>query len=142
MNTFFQIAVKFAFLAILFNIGFSFIQGIGAFPLAESDSIGINDVDNSNVLSKLTGLSDGMEDIWALFLVAGAAASIFLSWVTHSIVPVGIYIFSEVFWTSWIHTQNILTLGSYIPSDFILFFTVGMIFLFIAAVIGMLTGSG
>lgn len=132
----------FAFGAILLNIGFGFIQGLGSFPLAEDETIGTGNVTNRNVLTVLTGLSGGMEGMWALFLVAGAAASVFLAWATHSVVPIGIYLFSEVFWTSWIRTHGILNFGGYIPADFLLLITIGMIFLFIAAVIGMLTGSG
>ena len=132
----------FAFGAILLNIGFGFIQGLGAFPLVEDESIGINDVTTTNALTVLTGLSGGMETMWALFLVAGAAASVFLAWATHSVVPIGIYLFSEVFWTSWIRTHSLLDFGGYIPADFLLLISVGMLFLFIAAVIGMLTGSG
>ena len=142
MNTFFRIAVMFAFGAILLNIGFGFIQGLGAFPLSSDDVIGMDDVDSDNALSQLTGLSGGMQSMWSLFLVAGAAASVFLAWATHSVVPIGIYLFSEVFWTSWIRTQSMLSFGGYIPGDFLVLITVGMIFLFIAAVIGMITGSG
>ena len=142
MNTFFRIAVMFAFGAILLNIGFGFIQGLGAFPLSEDDAVGMSGITSDNVLSQLTGLDAGMASVWLLITSMGAIGSVGLSVATHSVVPIGVFLFSEVFWTSWIRTQSIIGFGGYLPADFLLLITVGMIFLFIAAVIGMLTGSG
>jgi hypothetical protein len=132
----------FSFLAILFNVGFGLIESIDAFPLAEGDVPGRSDVDVDNVLSELTGLSDGMESVWLLITSISAVGAVGLSMLTHSVAPIGVYLFSTVFWTSWIRTQSILSVGGYIPGEFLLLITIGMIFLFIAAVIGMLTGSG
>lgn len=142
MNTFFQTIVVFSLLAILFNIGFGIVVGIGAFPLAEAETIGMDGVNSDNALSRLTGLDDGMASVWLLITSIAAVGSVGLSVLTHSVAPIGVFLFSEVFWTSWIRTQSILSIGGYIPGDFLVLITVGMIFLFIAAVIGMFTGSG
>ena len=140
MNTFFRIAVTLSFLLILFNIGFNLVDATGAFPLAES--LGRDDIQSDNVLAKLTMLPDGMANIWAILTLASAFGVVILATATHSVAPIGVYLFLEVFWTSWIRTHALLNIGGFIPSEFLLLITVGMIFICIAAVIGMFTGSG
>ena len=140
MNTFFRIAVFLAFGMLIFTLAVNFIEGLGVFPIA--GSIGQQNITEANAISKLTGLSGNMDDIFVIATSVGAILGIGLSILTRSIVPVGIYLFGAVFWTSYIRTFSIFSVGGYISGDFLMMFSIGMIFLFIAAVIGMLRGSG
>jgi len=140
MNTFFRICFFMCLALITFNMLFLFVESTGAFPYSDDKAI---DIDDSNALSILTGLDDpSMNAIWAIATTGGAIGAITIAWITHSIAPIGIYLFSEIFWTSYIHTHNIVNVGGYVPESLIAVFTVGILFVFIAAIIGMLTGSG
>jgi hypothetical protein len=59
-----------------------------------------------------------------------------------SVVPVGIGLFGGIFWSSFISVHGILSIGGYIPIELLTVFTVATTFIFIAAIIGMLTGGG
>lgn len=141
MNTFFRIAVYLCFALIIFNVAFGFVVGLNVFPI--EGEMGQDIEKTPDALSALTGLTDpGMTSLWLLVVGMGTAAGVIISIFTHSVIPIGIAVFGDVFWTSWMRTNNVINLGGYLPGDFILIFTVGMLFLFIAATIGMLTGSG
>lgn len=142
MNTFFRICVFLCFGMIIFTIGISFVQGLGIFPY--QDPIGQQGITEENVLTLLTGLDGGMEGVWALLTLGTGLAAITLSILTNSLLPVGIYLFGTVFWTAYTKTIGIFSSGPFssLPEGFLILFTVGMIFIFLAAIIGILTGSG
>jgi hypothetical protein len=125
---------------LFFSLSVTFIHALGIFPVA--DNPGLEGITNENVLSRITGLTGGMEVVWALVTTISGFGAIVLGILTQSMTPIGIYLFSTVFWTAYINTSSILNVGGYIPADFLIIATVGIIFIFIAAVIGMLTGSG
>jgi len=142
MNTFFQTAFYLCLGLILFNVSFSLVAATDAFP-TNVETVGQDIEDESDALEAFTGLDNpSMNFIWAAATAFSGIAAIGLAWITHSITPVGIWLFGEIFWTSWLHTQSILGLGDYVGPEFIAIITVVMVFLFIATIIGMLTGSG
>ena len=124
---------------VLFSIAINFIYTLGIFPVEGNPG---RDLNSSNVLQTITGLQGGMENLWAIVTTIGGIAAVTLAILTRSMIPAGIYLFGTVFWTSWLKTSSILSLGGYIPGGFLAMFTVGVTFLFIAAVIGMITGGG
>lgn len=147
MNTFFRIAIYLSIVMILFNLTVGFIGGLTnvegnpVFPVA--DTPGIGNVNESSILGEVTGLEDpNMNALWVSVIGIGLLGASALSILTRSLIPIGIYLFSTVFWTAYINCNSILSAGGYIPSEFLSIFFAGMIFLFIAALIGMLTGSG
>lgn len=141
MNTFFRIAVYLCFALIIFNVVISFVSGLNVFPIEGEAGQDIDETQDA--LSALTGLADpDMNSLWLLITGASIIVAGAVSWLTRSIVPIGIVIFSDVFWTSWIKANSVINTGGYLPGEFILIFTICMVFLFIAAVVGMLTGSG
>jgi len=141
MSTFFRIAVYLSFAMIVFNLVLAFIGSLNAFPV--SGDIGTGTIGESNALTRLTGLTGGMEGVWLVVTSLLGLASAALAIATRSIVPIGLYIFGEVFWTAWIRSNIILSSTTLqIPGEFLGIFFICMMFLFIAAVIGMLTGSG
>jgi len=142
MNTFFRICVMICLLMLVFSLVANFVAGFDIFPdVGDVGPANINTT--SDALGTLTGLSD--PNMNALFIgVTGLTfiGAVVLASLTKTITPIGLHIFGLVFWTSWLRMTSIFSYGGYIPQDFILVFTVGVIFVFIAAIIGMLTGSG
>jgi len=139
MATFYRTSVYLCLSIIVFTLAINFVNSLQAFDPYES---GMTDVNEENALEKISGLSGGMVNIWAVALTLTGGAAIALAWVTKQITPIGIYLFSVVFWTSWIRMWTVTDIGGYIPGEFTILFFVGAIFIFIAAVVGMLTGSG
>lgn len=140
MNTFFRVCVFLILAMLMFSLSVTFIYNLGIFPMPGNPGIeGIND---ANVLSRITGLTGGMEGVWLLVTTVSGFGFLMLALLTQSMVPIGLYLFGVVFWTAYLNVASILNVGGFIPGDFLLLFTVGLVFIFIAAVIGMLTGSG
>jgi len=130
-------------LMLTFSLVANFVFTLGIFP--NITGVGPSGINNTNdALGELTTLGDDAS-MWGIFIgvtgltFIGACA---LAFLTKTITPIGIHIFGAVFWASWINMLSILSYGGYIPGDFLLVFTVGVAFVFIAAVIGMLTGGG
>jgi len=141
MSTFFRIAVYLTFAMIVFNLVIAFIGSLSIFPV--SGELGTGLMEESNALSRLTGLTGGMEAVWFIGTSLLGLASAALAIATKSLVPIGLYIFGEVFWTAWIRSSLILSSPSLqIPGEFLAIFFICMMFLFIAAIIGMMAGSG
>jgi len=139
MNTFFRICVFICFSLIIFNFVFALIDGLGAFPYESSASV----YDESDIIGQITGLTDpNMNAIWLGVTTLSFLGVVVLAAATHSVIPIGLHLFGTIFWTSWIHTQSIFSDVGYLSSDLIAVFTIGVMFVFIAAIIGILTGSG
>jgi len=141
MRSFYQIAITLTFILFIFSLLASFISSTGAFPF--TDEMGISIESDSDWLTKFTGLTD--PTMGAIFLgVTGLTfiGAVALAVATHSVVPIGLHLFSLVFWSSWVKFSVILGYGGYIPGGLLVIFTVGVMFVFIAAIVGILTGSG
>ena len=139
MGTFYRTSVYLCLALIVFTLAINFVNSLQAFDPYKS---GMTDVNEENALEQISGLSGGMAGIWSIAVVGTGIGAIVLAWVTKQIIPIGIHLFSVVFWTSWIRMWTVTDIGGYIPGEFTILFFVGAIFIFIAAVIGMLTGSG
>jgi len=128
-------------LMLSFSLVANFVAGLGIFPFAED--VGSSS-DTSSALGDYTtlGSNANMWSIFTMVTVGTGLGAIVLAWATHSMTPIGVHLFGAVFWASWLNMQSILGTGEYIPNDLLTVATVGVLFIFIAAIIGMLTGSG
>lgn len=153
MNTFFRIAVYLSFAMIIFNLAIAFVGGLDnpntgepIFPVGGTPGRGMTN--ESESIEEYTDMGAiGLEDptvggMFTLIASGVLVATIFICILIRSITPLGIAIFGSVFWGAFYQAQAVISYGGYIPSDFITIFVVGGAFLFIAAIIGMLTGSG
>ena len=141
MNSFFRIAVWICMLLLIFTLVANFIQGLAAFPIEGSPGMDISNTDSA--LATITGNSDmNMNYLFVGVSTLALLGTIVLAYFTRTMIPIGLYLFGAVFWASWIRFTSIFSYGGYVPGDFIIIFTVGVMFVFIAAIIGMLTGSG
>ena len=140
LGTLFQTCLYFCLCIIIITLCINFVDGLNVFPTpieAGFDASGSSD----NIFSSLTNLGGGLEYVWLLALGGGLAVTGFTMLITHSTIPLGVYLFSAVFWTSYVRVLAVIYTW-YIPSDFLVIGTVVMLFLFAGAVAGMLGGSG
>jgi len=146
-ETFFQICIIFAVLLIIFNLSIVFINALNVFGNTVEAGIDIGSNDNSSqVFKKITGLDGGAQYIWFTILGVSGILSISVAILMHSAVPVGVWIFSEVFWTSYVSVIGTINVNNVFTSEpmsyFLLIFTVGLIFVWMGALAGMFSGSG
>lgn len=139
LNTFFQLCIYFCICMIVLTLSINFINGLDIFETVET-GVGISG-DSDNIFSQLTGLTGGMEFIWLAVTSLAGVGAVLLATFMHSAIPVGAYLFSVVFWTSYGRSLSVLS-GLYIPSDFLLIGTVAMLFIWAGALAGMFSGSG
>lgn len=137
--SFFRFCIYICLCMIALSLVINFVNGLNAFPTKMSGGMSVKDT--SNALEQLTGLTGGMESIWLLFTSLGAIGAVALAIAIGSFIPIAIYIYGTVFWTSFIRASSVLSFGGYIPSDLILIFSVIIMFVFIASCIGMTTAD-
>jgi len=148
INTFFQFCVYICICLIGFNLAFIFVTT--AQYLGDTHDTGPFDLNLSNASENFETITQGEStgNIWNYVLgvgaVAGVLASIAIGIATSSTNVMGIGIFSTVFWTSYGSTLATVTSSSLLSGleGFIMIGTVIMFFLWIGAIIGMLSGSG
>ncbi|GAG99121.1 unnamed protein product, partial [marine sediment metagenome] len=114
--------------------------GLNVFPVPIESGFNVGG-SSDNIFGALTNLGGGLEFVWALAITGGLAVTGLTMLVTHSIIPLGVYLFSAVFWTSYIRALAVIYTWQ-IPDDFLVIGTVIMLFLFAGAVAGMFGGSG
>ena len=140
MNTFFRICIYYCLALLVFTLLFGLINVTGAFDINAGEGLQVTDSDSA--LGELSTLETPNMNYLIGLVITGVAAGIVVGWITQSIVPIGISIFGSVFWASYINTYSILSMGDFIPGELLLIITVCTVLIFIAAIVGMLTGSG
>lgn len=138
LNSFYQICIFFTIGLFVFSLGLNFMIGLHLF--GDMAPVGITPGANSDdTFSKITG-GLGMNAIWGIVLTISGFGAVALAILTQSATFVGIYIFSVVFWASYLNALGIINAFGLIPITFIGLFTVPLIFIFAGAIIGMLSG--
>ena len=128
----------------VFTLVINFVGTIGVF--GNNNEVGTDISGNSSEIeknfTKSAGQSTGFNTnlLWSLLISIEVIGGIGLAIATQSASILGAYIFGAVFWTSYINAMSIISAVGFIPLGFITLFTVPMIFIFIGAVIGMLSG--
>jgi len=138
--SFFRTSVYICLGLIFFCLAFNFVVGLDIFDFTGAS--GIDTSSESSAIGEYTNM-DNEGYIWTLVITgaAAAAAGVLVGWLTHAgLTPVAVFLFSDVFWVSYIRTHTIFSTGSYIPQGFLLIFFVGVTFMFIAAIINLVTG--
>jgi len=133
MNTFFRVCVFFCIMLIVFNLTWNFIYSLQAFQTTETMEF---EKDPHSIFKMLTSVG-GMAGVLAIISVGAVT-----TFITRSPVFIGITLFGLVFWSCYLSTLNIIRIGNYLPVEFELIITTGVLFIFVGAVIGMLSGSG
>ena len=143
-STFFQTCVYLCILIIIFTFAISFINSLNLFYDVET-GVGTEGTSN-NIFETITGFSGGFEYIWISLLTATGLGALVVAKLTQSTNMIGVWLFSGVFWTSYSKCISVINISygsqQWIPAQFLIIFTVALLFLWAAAIIGMLTGSG
>ena len=152
LSTFFQICIYITVAMVLFTLSISFVSALGVFQTGVDAGFVPGDT-TDETFSGLTNLetSEGLTGMNAILAIVtgsiiGLVGGVFLGLLMHSTVFIGIGIFTGVFWTSYgsalsiVNTNNWLM--AYPMNLFVVMGTIGMLFIFGAAITGMLSGSG
>ena len=147
MNNFYQVCVYISVSLMVFTLVISFLGGLGVFgPL--SPDWGLDTSGNqSNIVGNFTQNPDqegGFGNAWLIVFggstVLAAAGAIGIAIATQNATFVGVYIFSIYFWASYLNAVSIISFGGFLPLGFIVLFTVPVGFVFVGAIVGMLSG--
>lgn len=152
LSTFFQICIYITVAMVLFTLSISFVSALGVFQTTVETGFVPGDTTNET-FSDLTNLETssgltGMNAILAIVTgsIIGLVGGMALGWIMQSTVFIGIGVFTGVFWTSYISALSIVNTNNWLmafPMNlFVGMGTVGMLFIFGAAITGMLSGSG
>ncbi|GAH03598.1 unnamed protein product [marine sediment metagenome] len=140
LNTFFQICIYFCIITLVFTLAINVVSAWNLFVTVDS---GIQTAEQSdNILAVITGFSGGMEIIWTFILTIGGISSIIVAKFLQNSSIIGVWLLSSVMWTSYFKTVTVVDINNWIPSDIILIFTTAILFIWVAAIIGMLSRSG
>jgi len=139
-NTFFQTCIYLCITIIVFCTALAFVNALDIYTDVEAGPF-IDDTPD-NVFSSISGFDGGMEFVWLSLVTAGGLGALVVAKMTQSTNMIGVWLFSSVFWTSYNNAISVIDVNSWIPGDFLLMFTVAFLFLWVGAVIGILTGSG
>ena len=147
LNTFFQICVYMTLCMIIFTLSINFVSALDVFPTGGVEAgVDVKDTTNETFMEftkstdNPTGLS--ISSIWIIVLTGAGIGALLIAWITKSTVILGVYIFSVIFWVSYGNALSVLDIGNYIPIGFLAIGTGGMIFIWVGAIAGMLSGSG
>lgn len=121
------------------------VSSIGAFPGATTPPMDTTDAQQKGDFSAYS-------NIYSLLITYGGAiglgivASVITLLITGSTSLIGIWMFSAVFWSSWLSVQNIFYTGGYLNNEtgilIVIMLWAGMSLMFIGAIVGMLSPGG
>lgn len=137
LTNYFRIAIYFCLVMIIFTLCVNFVSALNIFSAVPT---GISSSGTSqDIFSDISGFSGGMQYVWAIMLTATGFASFVMAKLMGSTSIIGVYFFSAVFWTSFNRCLTFINIGNFIPAEFLTIIVVGLTFIWVAAVIGMLT---
>jgi len=149
LNTFNSFCIAACLFMIFIGMSMGFIGLTGAFPTGVST--GFHEGDTLGQVSNLTGNvtgSAGHMDFWSIWGIAtgiGASGVFVAAILTKSTNMIAIGLFGTFFWGSWGSLIGILYMFDFLTSGaglmLVTMITVGMTFIFVGAIIGMLSGS-
>lgn len=141
LNTFFKICVYFCLILIIFNFSLTIVNSWNIFVTAES-GVQYEGSTAGGIFESITGLSGGAGFVWAALVTATGLAALILVKISQSASVLGVWLLSTVYWTSYHGAITVLNMNNWIPNNILLTITLGLLFIWMAAIIGILTGSG
>lgn len=154
LTTFFQICIYITIAMVLFTLSISFVSAMGVFQ-TEIEAGVVAGEDTNATMQGFTVSPDypsgmDMTTLWGIVITASAAGGIVIAWITRSTTILGVYVFSVVFWAAYGNALSVINsmggsepyLSGLIGLGFVSLATVGIGFIWIGAIAGMLSGSG
>lgn len=129
----------------IFVLVFNFIFGLNIFSNVSAGLPTYGNISDFKTVTKSPQYTGGivMDNLWVTILL-GSLGGMAIAVLLQSTSILGIYIFCFTFWAAYGNLLSILSIGGYLLPvwGFVSIGTGIMLFIFIAAVIGMTTGSG
>jgi len=140
MDSFFQVIFYICICIVIFTLAINVINALNLFqPVASGYSLQGKTADQ--IFTDITGLSGGLQYIWLAILSSTGLAAMLLVKITQSPAIIAVWLFSEVFWTSYTRVIDTVNINGWIPAYWMTLFTVALLFLWVGAIIGMLSGN-
>jgi len=137
LTNYFRIAIYFCLVMIIFTLAVNFVSALNIFSAVPT---GISSSGTpQDIFSEISGFSGGVQYIWVLLLTMAGLFVVFMAKVFNDKAIIGVYIFSAIFWTSFNRCLSVINIGNFIPGDLLTIFVVALLFVWVAAIIGMLT---
>lgn len=145
-ETFFQLCLYFVIGIIIFSMIFSVLVGFNVFSNENiNEGIDIDTSSKENAFADITGKDLQISLLLSVTsgTILGLATGGAVSWLTHTTSAIGVGLFTGVFWAAYLNMISILNTGSFLSDAGVLtIISVVVSMLFVAAIIGMFTGSG
>lgn len=142
LSNFFRICVYFCLVCIVFTLCVNFVSGLGIFPTVsggEDVDLSTTDITGTEIFDMLTPFDGGMQYIWLLFTSLTGITAFILARAFGTTTIIGVWLFGEIFWTSYANALGVLDVVSLINWEFVVLFTSALCFVFIGAIISMFT---
>ena len=151
MNTFTSFCIGACIFMIFVGMSIGFIGAMGAFPTIMTNPF--NGENGTKIVENLSGNITGTSgtidfaSVWGISTGALIGGAVSLSILTKTTNMIAVWLFGSFFWSSW---ASILMMINSFAHDFfgssaglilVAMISVGMIFMFIGAIIGLLSGS-
>ena len=150
-ETFFQICIYFTLCLLAVSLCINFVSAVGIYGDVGSvdQNPGVDYDEGKDTILPLIDNTDFQGntidtiDLWAIAGVGTIVGTVFLGILTggNTQIIAG-WIFSAVFWTSWLSLMTVTQIGSFIPISITTLATALMVPIFIGALIGIFSGSG
>ena len=147
LTNFYQVCVYLSVSLMVFSLVINFLGGLGIFGVVTVDA-GVDVQGNQSVIvegfTKNPSQEGGFGNAWLIVFggstILAAAGAIGIAIATRNATFVGIYVFSIYFWASYLNAVSILSVGGFLLPGFIVLFTIPVGFVFVGAIVGMLSG--
>ena len=126
----------------IFILSFNFIIALDIFGAVALGPV--TGSDPGNYTQTVFSIPISITDLWTYAFGAAVFGAIGIAIATGSMTAVGIYLFSITFWTGFINMWSVFS-SLFIGTTMIMFLGIGfaiVLIVFIAAIVGMLSGSG
>lgn len=148
LDNLFKVCVFFAVGLMVFTLSINFLVGLGIFgPIVATGGMDVTG-NQSDVVKNFTknpnnqmGFGDAFLLVFGAGTILAGAGAIAIAIATQNATFVGVYIFSVYFWASYLNALGILSFGGFVPVTFIALFTIPIGFIFMGAIVGMLSGT-
>lgn len=140
LDDLFQLCFYFVLVIVIFMVSINIVNSLNLFaPISSGMSTAGKTPEN--IFSEVTGFTGGMEYIWIGLLSATGFIVLVIVKITQSTTMIGVYLLSAVFWTSFTKFVSSININSWIPGELMTGIIVGSLFIWVGAIIGMLTGN-
>jgi hypothetical protein len=140
LDNLFQLCFYFCLVIVIFMVSINIVNSLHLFaPI--SSGISTAGKTPENIFTEITGFSGGMEYIWIGLLSATGFIVLVIVKITQSTTMIGVYLLSAVFWTSFTKFASSININNWIPSEMMTAIIVGSLFIWVGAIISLLTGD-